>query len=663
MKRIVLGSIFLVLLVAALAGAQTFRGAISGTVTDPTGGAVANAQVKATDTATGVAHTTTTTSGGQFVFQDLPLGTYKVTVVASGFAESTTDNVPVTAGQVYSLPIKLGMAKQSTTVEVSAAAIALDTTTPTQTFTISDQSVQDMPLNGRDFSQLIAASPGYGGYAVGGFGSLNGTRANQMNWQIDGTDNNDAWHNIPAVNQGGVSGIAGTIMPIDAIEDFSSVTETNAETGRNAGGTVNVVVKSGTNQFHGSAYYYNRNGYYSAKSPFFIATPDFPKAPPLTNQNVGGVLGGPIIKNKLFFFIGYEYQTYKLGLTGLSTEPSAAWVNDAVSLMNQYGVLVNPLSKNLLTNLWPSSIVNLPATIGNYFATVPSTGFSNNGVAKIDWNINANNTLSFRWFGGQGSQTAPPGASLALATASSNLPYYFEVAPLHVQNYSLIWNSVLSPRLTNQVLLGVSSFHQFFHDANNSFNQKALGLYTSPDALIGGNPIPGAPNIQISGFDQVGITPPEGRNDATGHITDIVSYSKGNHQFRMGGEYRDGHVDEFYYRRSLGSFVFNGSQGPWAGTAACAGSVGANTCALADYLAGDVNNSSIAVGDPERKVISTGLAFFGQDTWRVTPKLTLDLGLRWDYYGPLHNGANNLAVFLPGQGFKIQGAGIGSIFP
>ena len=257
----------------ALAQAQTFRGAINGTVTDPTGGVVANAQVKAIDTGTSVEHTTTTTSDGQFVFQDLPLGTYKVTVVAPGFAVTTTDNVPVTAGQVYSLPVKLGIAKQATTVEVSAAAIALDTTTPTQTFTIAEQSVQDMPLNGRDFSQLIGTSAGYGGYSVGGFGSLNGTRANQMNWQIDGTDNNDLWHNIPAVNQGGVSGIAGTIMPIDAVEDFSSQTQSNAEAGRNAGGMVNVVVKSGTNQFHGSAYYYNRNGYYAATSPFFVATP------------------------------------------------------------------------------------------------------------------------------------------------------------------------------------------------------------------------------------------------------------------------------------------------------------------------------------------------------------------------------------------------------
>ncbi len=662
MKRIVLASIF-VILIAALAGAQTFRGAINGTVTDPTGGVVANAQVKAVDTGTSVEHTTTTTSDGQFVFQDLPLGTYKVIVTASGFAVTTTDNVPVTAGQVYSLPVKLGMAKQSTTVEVSAAAIALDTTTPTQTFTIADQSVQDMPLNGRDFSQLIGTSAGYGGYSVGGFGSLNGTRANQMNWQIDGTDNNDPWHNIPAVNQGGVSGIAGVIMPIDAVEDFSSQTQSNAEAGRNAGGTVNVVVKSGTNQFHGDAYYYNRNGYYSAKSPFFIATPDRPKAPPLTNQNVGGVLGGPIIKDKLFFFVGYEYQTYKLGLSGLSTEPSAAWTTQAVNLMNQYGVAVNPLSRTLLTNLWPSSIVGLPATLNNYFATSAGTGYSNNGVAKVDWNINPNNTLSFRWFGGQGSQTQPPGFSLALATASSNLGYYFEVAPLHVQNYSLIWNSVLSPRLTNQVLLGVSSFYQTFHDANNTFNTKALGLYLSPDALIGGQPIFGAPNIQISGFDQVGITPPEGRNDTTGHITDILSYSVGKHQLRMGGEFRSGRVDEFYYRRSLGSFAFNGTQGPWGGTGACAGSVGAATCGLADFLAGDVNNSSIAVGDPERYVTVHGFSFFGQDTWRLTQKFTLDLGLRYEYFGPMYDNAKDLAVFIPGQGFKIQGAGISSIFP
>jgi hypothetical protein len=653
----------LVGLLVAIATGQTFRGAIHGSVEDSTGGVVAGAQVKATDTATGAEHTTVSTTGGEFTFQDIPLGTYQVSVLAKGFAKATVDKVPVTAGSVYTMTVKLSIGSEATTVEVSAAALTVDTTTPTQTITLSGNAVQDAPLNGRDFSQLIAVSPGYGGYSVGGFGSLNGTRANQMNWQIDGTDNNDLWHNIPAVNQGGVSGIAGVIMPIDAVQDFSAQTQSNAENGRNAGGVVNVVIKSGTNQLHGSAYYYNRNGAYSATSPFFIPSPDFPKAPPLTNQNVGGVIGGPIIKNKLFWFVGFEYQTYKLGLTGLSTEPSIAWVNQATTLMNQYGVAINPLSQTILQNLWPSSIRNLPATLNNYFATVPGTGYSYNGVAKVDWTINEKNTLSAHWFAGQGSQTQPPGASLALATASSNLGYYFEVAPLHVQNYNVVWNSVWTPTLTNQVLAGVSYFQQTFHDANNSFNMKQLGLWLSPDALINGNPIFGASNIQIGGFDQVGITPPEGRQDVTGHVTDILSWSKGKHQLRFGGEFRTGHVDEFYYRRSLGKFSFTGTQGPWgiAGDPTCTSSP--NTCSLADFLAGDVNSSSIAVGHAERKVVSNGFNLFAQDNWQITRNLNLTLGLRYEYFGPLHNGDKNLAVWLPGQGFKIQGQDISSIFP
>jgi len=516
-----------------------------------------------------------------------------------------------------------------------------------------------MAFNGRDFPELIAVAPGYGGYAVGGFGSLNGMRANQMNWQIDGTDNNDFWHNIPAVNQGGVSGIAGVVMPIDAIDEFSAQTQSNAETGRNAGGTVNLAIKSGSNAFHGTGYYYNRNEFYAAASPFFVPTPDFPKAPRLRNYNTGFTVGGPIIKDKTFFFLGFEKQNYIFGLTGLSTEPSAAWVSKAQGLLTANAIPVSPLSQTLLGALWPSSIVGLPAVTSNYFATVPGTGYSQNGVIKLDHNFTPNEHLSFHYFVGQGSQTQPPGASLALATASSNLGDYFEVAPIHVQNYSLVLNSVFTPKLTNQVLFGVSYFNQVFHDANNSFNEKSLGLFTSPDALINGQTILGAPNIAISGFDQVGITPPEGRNDITGHLTDIVSYTMGKHQFRFGGEVRQGRVDEFYFRRSLGLFNFDGTQGPWAGTCAS----GDPTCALADFLAGDVSTSSIAVGDAERFVRVNGFDFFGQDAWQVTRKLNLNLGLRYEYIGPLHSLNKDLAVFTPDKGLQIQGAGIDSIFP
>lgn len=670
-----LSCLLVVLLVVPLTAiAQTFRGAISGTVTDASGAVVPNAKVTCTNDGTAVQLSSVTTNDGVFSFQDLPLGSYTVVVTAGGFQSTTVSKVNVTAGNVYSLPVALAVGQSTQSVEVSAAAVALDTESATQSDTITNKSIQDLPLNGRDFTQMIAIAPGYGGYSVGGFGSLNGTRANQMNWQIDGTDNNDFWHNIPAVNQGGVSGIAGVVMPIDAIDEFSAQTQSNAETGRSAGGTVNLTIKSGTNQVHGTAYYYNRNEFYAAHSPFFLATPEFPKAPELRNENVGMTIGGPVIKDKTFFFLGFERQDYIFGLTGLSTEPSAAWVSQASALLanagGRYGAYTpvpeSPLSARLLSTLWPSSINALPATLNNYFATVPGTGYSYNGVIKLDHNFTSKEHLSMHWFGGEGNQTQPPGASLALATASSNLGYYFEVAPIHVQNYSAVLNSTLSDKLTNQLLLGTSYFHQIFHDSNNSFNMAALGLDLSPGATIGGQPIMGASNLLISGFDQVGITPPEGRTDATGHLTDILSYVAGAHQFRFGGEYRLGRVDEFYFRRSTGQFVFDGTQGPWATTCAATPALtgcDANTLALADFLAGDVSSSSISVGNAERYVSVTGFDFFGQDDWQVTPKFNLNAGLRWEYFGPLHSvGPDNLGVFVAGQGLEIQGKGISNIF-
>src|SRR5579864_5239786 len=341
--RRVLGSIFVFTLLVAAGYSQTFRGAINGTVSDPSGAMVSGASVKATNVATGVTLTTTTTSDGQFAFQDIPLGTYKIGVSAAGFSSVTTDNVAVTAGNVYTLPVKLRVGETSTTVEVSAASLSIDTTTATQDNIIPTQAIQDVPMNGRDFTQFIAVQPGYAGYSVGGFGSLNGTRANQMNWQIDGVDNNDFWHNIPAVNQGGVSGIAGVIMPLDAVDEFASQTHSNAEGGRNAGGIVNVVLKSGTNQIHGSAYYFNRNTALGASTPFFnpglLKSEGLPSSkPPLRNENYGFSLGGPIIKDKTFWFITYERQKYTIGLSGLNTEPSQPYFNAAAQLLAADGV-------------------------------------------------------------------------------------------------------------------------------------------------------------------------------------------------------------------------------------------------------------------------------------------------------------------------------------
>ena len=707
MRRLFL-AVLVILTLAAAANAQTFRGAINGTVTDPSGGSVPNATVKATESATGIDHTTTTTSDGAFAFQDIPLGLYKVTVTASGFPPYAVDRVEVSAGQIYTLNVKLTLQSTTTTVEVSAAAITLDTSTATQNMTITSDVVQDVPLNGRDFTQLIAVAPGYGGYSVGGFGSINGARANQTNWQIDGVDNNDFWHNIPAVNQGGVSGIAGVVLPIDSIDEFSAQTQSSAEGGRNAGGTVNLVIKSGSNAMHGSAYYYNRNEFYGAASAFFAPSAATPKAPPVRNENYGFSLGGPILKNKLFYFLSYEKQDYLVGLSGVATEPSDAWIAQAADVLanpgHKYGSY-NPVTPSSLSctspsasgcagglmgdnGFWPRSLIGgLPGTDNNFFSPVASTGYSYNGVGKIDYQINDKHHLYLRFFGGQGSQTQPLGGSPALGTASSNLKDYFEVAPLHVFNESAVLNSTLSARLTNQILVGANYFNQIFHDFNNSFDTKALGLFLSPGALNKGQPILGAPNIAIGNFEQIGLTPPEGRSDLTFHITDIVSYTMGPHQFRFGGEFRRGRVNEFYHRRGTGKFVFDGSQGdqtqcvvvsgntdcawgfadpkkvdPALCNALCQG-LDPNARALADFLAGSVSTSSIAVGNPERTVYVNAFNLYFSDAWQLTKKLTFNYGLRYEFFGPLHNSDKDLAVFTPSKGLQIQGAGIDSIFP
>jgi hypothetical protein len=675
--------VLVVLTLGVAANAQTFRGAINGAVTDPSGGLVPNAQVKATENSTGIDHTTTTTSDGQFAFQDIPLGLYKVTITATGFPPYAVDKVEVVAGTIYTLNIKLKLQQTTTTVEVSAAALTLDTTTQTENTTLTSDVVQDLPLNGRDFTQLVAVAPGYGGYSVGGFGSLNGTRPNQMNWQIDGVDNNDFWHNIPAVNQGGVSGIAGVVLPVDSIDEFSAQTQSGAEAGRNAGGTVNLIIKSGGNALHGSVYYYNRNEFYGAASPFFQKSATVPKAPPLRNENYGFSVGGPILKNKTFYFLSFEKQQYIIGLSGLATEPSDAWVNKALAVLQAHGVKESAASTTAIgpNGFWPRSLIGgLPATTGNFFSPIASTGYSYNGVIKVDHNFSDKHHIYARWFGGQGSQTAPLGGSPALGTASSNLKDYFEVAPIHVYNYSVVLNSTFSSRLTNQVLTGVNYFNQVFSDFNNSFNTRAMGLFLSPDATNNGKPILGAPNIVISppagssgaGFEQIGLTPPEGRNDVTWHLTDIVSYTFGKHQMRFGGEVRQGRVNEFYHRRGTGKFVFDGTAGPWAADT----TVDPTTKALADFLAGDVSScvvptgtpaktncgSTIAVGNPERFVRVNAFDLFFGDTWQFSPRLSLNLGLRYEYFGPLHSDKKDIANFIPGQGLLVQGAGLDSVF-
>jgi outer membrane receptor protein involved in Fe transport len=625
--------------------AQTFRGGINGTVTDVQGAVIPNATVVATDTATSTNHTTVTSSGGDFLFQDLPLGSYTVTVSVSGFSTSKVDKIPVSAGVIYTLPVKLSVSSSNTTIEVQAAAIALDTTTVTQNTVIDAKTVEDIPLNGRDFTQMIALTPGFGGYSGGGFGSLNGTRANQVNWQIDGVDNNDLWHNVPAVNQGGVSGIAGIILPIDAVDQFSAQTQAGPEGGRNPGGTVNLTLRAGTNSLHGTVYYFNRNELFGAKSPFSDTKQK------VRNYNDGFSVGGPFIKDKLFGFLTFEHQRFVIGESGTATEPSVGWQTKAKAVLAQQGVAVNPVMTSVLNDLWGANTLaqDTVGSLDNFHSSDPEYGYSWNGLAKVDYNLSSKDILSAHWFVGQGNQVAPVGSQLLA---------YYEVAPIHVQNIAIVENHVFSSSITNQLLVGVNYFNQVFNDNQTNQNVQALGFIT-------GATYPNAPNITIGDpssnahFDPVGETPPEGRNDITGHLTDQLSWVKGKHQLRFGGEFRQAQLDEFYHRHATGSFTFDGSQVVPGGSG--------YVDALADFLAGRPSAASITIGDPERQVFVNTWFINAGDSWQFTPKLNLNYGIRYDYEGPLHDPYQDMSVFRPAltatNGLAFQGNQIANLYP
>ncbi len=634
------------LLVSAPALAQTFRGSINGTITDPSGAVVPGAKVTATDVATGVVRDTVASAAGEFEFADLPADSYTVKVVAAGFQTTQVDGVAVLAGKIYTLPVKLSVAQQATTVQVAADALSLDTTTVTQTTTLDSAALQNVPLNGRDFTQLLGTAASFSGY--GNNGSVNGTRSDQLNYTIDGTDNNDLYLQIDAVNQGSISGIAGVVYPVDALDEYSLQTNGNSESGRSPGGTLNVTTKSGTNSFHGSAYYYNRNEALAVTSPFIA--PGTPEQP-LRNQNYGASLGGPIWRDHTFFFLTYEEQKFTIGEANTVTEPSPAYQALALAELSKYNVQPSQVSENILSTLWdPSVIANLSATPGNYSSNAPESGYSHNAVVHLDHNFSEKSHLSARYYFGQGYADAPD-----CIFVCSYLPEYFQTVPSHISNYDTVWNYSISPTLTNQVAAGVSYFTQDFADADHSQNPLTLA------GLNSGATLSGAPQLAINGFDSIGVTPTSGRNDITGQIADTLSWTVGKHQIRYGVEYRRAYIDLYYNWGARGAFNFgtSGIQGPWANDSTITDS---NILNLADFMAGYSDQSSIVLGTQERFIYTHTGTLFAEDSWQVMPKLNVNYGLRYDFQQPFYTNGPNLSIFDPNNGgLVIAGGGSGSL--
>ncbi len=645
--RWVLSLLALLLFMVVPSFGQTFRGDINGAITDPSGAVVPGARVTATETSTSAAQVAVSSGAGEFSFNNLPVGTYTVKIEASNFQTTEVNGVQVLAGKIYTLPVKLALAQQASTVQVSANALSLDTTTTTQTTTLDGKSLQDTPLNGRDFTQLLGSSVSFSGY--NNSGSVNGTRSNQINYTINGTDNNDLYLNADAVNQGGISGIAGVVYPIDALDEYSLQTAGNSESGRSPGGNLNVTTKSGSNQFHGDAYYYNRNEALAVTSPF--VAPGTPSQP-LRNQNYGASVGGPIWRDHTFLFLLYEEQKFVIGEANTVTEPSPAYQALALKELNKYGVAPSRVSTAILNTLWdPTAIANLPGTPLNYSSSAPQSGYSHNVVAHLDQNFSDRSHLSAIWYFGQGYAVAPD-----CVFVCSYLPEYFQTVPSHIQNYNTVWNYSVRPNLSNQLAAGANFFTQGFSDANHSQNPLIdAGLNT-------GSAQPGSPQIAINGFDSIGITPTSGRNDISGQISDTLSWTAGKHQVRLGAEYRRAYIDLYYNFGGRGAFNFGTGPtqlGPWAGDTTVTDS---NVLNLADFLAGYAYTSNINLGTQERFIYTHTGSVFAEDSWQVNQKLNVNLGLRYDYQQPFYTNNPNLSIFDPNSatGLVVPGSGSGT---
>ncbi len=642
--------------------AQSFRGTIRGEVIDAHGLHVPGAKVVARNLGTSETREVTATPEGEYRFLELPAGEYEVSAVASGFEEVHAPQVRVNVGAETVVNLTLSQIKgHEERVEVTESVPLVETTSTTLSQVVDHQLVQELPLNGRDFGKLVALTPGVtveGSGVAGsekGFGQFNisGNRDRSNNYNLDGTDNNDPFFNNSALNQVGITGAPATLLPLDAIQEFSLQSQFGAEYGRNSGSVVNLVTKSGSNEFHGSLYEYNRNSWFDARNYFNTkfqsdGTPN-PQSP-FNNNNFGGSLGGPILKDKLFFFFAYEGQREIVGSDFTLSVPSQAQIAAAqvIAVTNPYAPVpsVSPALIKI-TDLFPTSDSNTLAY------SVRDKNDNDNLIAKGDWRINQNNSLSVRYAYGNGDQVFPLG-SLGGYGSGSRLANFTQISPTRVQVVSANWLTTISPSKINEVRFGYSRFNTSF---NSSDATPGNPYFIDPAAwgLNMGTGHVGLPEIDFNGdLENLGATAysvPRGRLSQTFQILDNFTLIQGRNTYKFGGEYHRYDVQSYNDNLERGLLDVNTCY-----------YIDENTCPalssdpivneLANFYIGNIYAVGNA-GNTQRFTFNNNYAFFVQDEIRVRPNLTVTAGLRWEYFSPLAE-KNNLLSNFDANGNLVQ---------
>src|SRR5713226_2971259 len=641
MKCLVL-AILVVLSLAVAANAQTFRGTILGTVTDSSGLAVAGATVTVKNTETGLVRTTQTTADGSYTVTELPIGTYTVTISQSGFQTSVTSDVAVNVAGERRVDIALKTGQVATVVEVTGETQPqVETTTNEMGGILTSQTVEDLPVNGRDYTKLMFLNPGVAGSpdqitdSPGSFGvfSMNGARGRANNFLLDGTDMNDGYRNDPAINEAGVFGTPATILPIDAVAEVRVISNFEPEYGRNAGAVVNIVTKSGTNTLHGTAAEYFRNSALDARNYFNpVKNADGtsnPKAP-FHNNQYGGSLGGPIIKDKTFFYLDYEGQQEPVGVVTLANVPTGTAADGSLSPSDASNPVI---AKLLALHPWPAP------NLGGGRASVVSPSFNrlSSSIAKIDHSFDANNLVTGRYFFGDSVQSFP----LALSATGGQLPGFNTYTPTRVQLVSLSYVHTIGASKVNELRYGWNPFALGFFPADQKFHPSSIGLNTGTGPADAGLPI-----ILVSGVAQLGATSsvPRHRVDSNSQVIDNFSWKINKHALKFGVDFHRTSVQQYFDKYFRGRLRFKDtfdSSGNLIATA------------RQNFLAGNVTDGFQYFGNSTRHTFENNFGFYVHDGFRITPRLTLNYGMRWDYFGVVgekNNLLSNITSISPAAG-------------
>jgi hypothetical protein len=662
---------------------QSTTGRVLGSVTDQSGASVPGATVILTDTQRGTSRTLATDASGEYVAPDLIPGTYEIRVEAKGFKSAERPNVLIEVATDVRADFTLQPGNISEIITVSGEIPLLNTTSATLGGTLSNQEINDLPLSGRNYENLLQLRPGVMRYPGGGFSttSANGLRAEDNAYFVEGLFNSEPYSGQAIINGSGIAGDSATILPIDSIQEFNLQQNPPAEYGWKPGAVVNVGLKSGTNSVHGSAFGFGRDGVMDGRN-YFNAAP----SPKLTRtlEQFGGSLGGAIIKDKAFFFGAYEGQRYNVGNSfGGVTSPSMVHMTPptpsncpfgfagdcANSIPDVIADITSPAAVSAGVIVSPASLLISGCAVSGGAVTCSGSGFPlnnaqsiaitngfnnvvhvNNVVGKVDYKLNERNSISGTYFFGNNSgnvEDFPELQTKWLSTIHTRA---------QVVGGSWIWTP--TTRWVNEARVGYNRLYQPTLPDDLNTAASTYGLNTGVSGPFTG----GLPRIGFGGYFFPGLGgfkwPKFQGPDSITQFVDHVSYTVGKHALKFGGELHYNKVTNAAYGNARGSITFLGgvaNAGPPVTTTP-------PSTQLEDFFAGAPFKSSVEVGNPTLQLHNWAYSGFFQDDWRATRNLTINFGVRYEFSTVPQEAHNLLGNFDPNVGMVQVGHGISSLY-